>query len=151
MIIDKEVDHGPIIKQEKYSLSGSETAPELTKILFTRGGEMIGEILDDWIAGKIIPHEQDHSKATFTKKLKKEDGLVDLADLAVGQLSEKIWRKYRAYFGWPGIYFMDKNNKRVKITDAEFSFGKFCVKKVIPEGKKEVNWEIFKSNFNTLK
>ncbi len=138
MIIDSEVDHGPIVRQEKYSLSGKEIAPELTKILFTRGGEMIAEILPDWIAEKILPEAQDHTRAIYTKKLKKEDGEIREEDD-----DEMRWRKYRAYQPWPGVFFFDKNGKRVKITAASFSEGKFIIEKVVPEGRNEIIYEKF--------
>src|SRR3989338_8344834 len=86
IVVDSEVDHGPIVLQEKHSLTDEETTPELTKKLFTRGGEILAEILPKWIEGKIIPREQDHTKATYTKKLKKEDGLVDLATESPSEL-----------------------------------------------------------------
>jgi methionyl-tRNA formyltransferase len=137
IVIDNEVDHGPIVIQEKYSLTGAETTPELTKTLFTRGGELLAVILPDWIAGKIKSNEQDHSRATYTKKLKKEDGLIDLNDNPV-----KNYNKFRAYAGWPRTFFF-KNGKRIIITDAELKDGKFLIKKVLPEGKKEISWEDF--------
>ncbi len=137
MVIDKEVDHGPIILQEKYTLTGHETTAELTKILFTRGGEMLGEIINDWITRKITPQEQDHSKATYTQKLKKEDGLVHLDEAPL-----ILYNKFRAYSSWPRIFFF-KNNKRVIITDVVLEDGKFIIKKVLPEGRKEMTWREF--------
>ncbi len=134
MTIDAEVDHGPIIIQEKYPLRGHETEPELTKILFTRGGYLLTEILPDWLAGKITPTEQEHARATYTKKIKKEDGLVELAGDPV-----KNYNKFRAYFHWPRTFFF-KDNKRIIITEATLEDGKFIIKKVIPEGGKEVNY-----------
>ncbi len=145
MVIDKDVDHGPIIKQEVYPLIGTETTPELTKILFTRGGELLAELLPDWIMGKITPREQDHSKATFTKKLKKEDGLVDIEKNS----DKELWAKFRAYTPWPRIFFF-QNGKRIIITDAALENGKFIIKKVIPEGKKEMSWEIFQQSNTSL-
>ena len=135
MMIDKEADHGPIILQEKYLLTDTETTPELTKILFTRGGELLAEVLPSWLSGKITPKEQDHSKATHTKKLTKEDGLIDPEKDG----SEILWRKYRAYMGWPGIYFF-KDGKRIKVTKAKMENGKFVIKKIIPEGGKEKSY-----------
>ncbi len=136
MLIDKDIDHGPIIYQEPYPLIGNETTPDLTRILFTRGGELLADIIPNWIAGNIESREQDHSLASFTKKLSKQDGLVDIAN----DDPQIIWRKYRAYMGWPGIYFMDSNNKRVKITKARFENGKFIIERVIREGKPESNY-----------
>ena len=137
MVIDAEVDHGPIIAQERYLLTGHETGPELTRTLFTRGGEILVEILPDWIAGRIKTKEQDHEKATYTKKLKKEDGLIDLEGDA-----QKNYNKFRAYAVWPRTFFF-KNGKRIIITDAALEGGEFKIKKVLPEGKKEMKYEDF--------
>ncbi len=139
MKIDELVDHGPILAQEIIELYGKEITPELGKALFYRGGEMLSKIIPEYIAGKITPTEQDHTQATFTKKIKKEDGLVDLGV----ELPSVLWQKYRAYYGWPGIYFIDEKNKRVKITDALYEDGMFKIQKVIPEGKKEIRYEDF--------
>lgn len=146
MVIDSQVDHGPIIKQERYLLKGNETEPELTRILFTRGGELLSEILPDWIAGKIKPVEQEHTKATYTKKLTKEDGLIDLNGNA-----KENYNKFRAYIAWPRTFFF-QNGKRIIITEAELqdnpldkARGKqFVIKKVLPEGRREISWEEFK-------
>jgi len=138
IVVDQEVDHGPIVLQEKHMLTGKETTPELTKKLFTRGGELLAEILPEWINGKINPKEQDQSKATFTKKLKKEDGLVDLENEA----PQVLYNKFRAYCAWPRIFFF-RNNKRVIITDATLENGEFKIKKVLPEGKREISFEEF--------
>ena len=138
MVIDELVDHGPIIAQEKYQLHGNETTPELTKILFTRGGELLAEILPDWIAGKIKMQEQNHALATFTQKLKKEDGLIDLDDSSI-----KNYRKFRAYAPWPRTFFF-QNSKRIIITDATLEDNQFTIKKVLPEGRKEIKYEEFK-------
>ena len=134
IVVDSDVDHGPIVSQEKYIISGNETEPELTKILFTRGGEILAEILPEWIKGNITPTEQDHSKATFTQKLKKEDGLIDLNDDAL-----ENYRKFRAYADWPRTFFF-KDGKRMIITEAKLEDKKFVIKKIIPEGGKEINY-----------
>jgi methionyl-tRNA formyltransferase len=63
--------------------------------------------MQDYLDGKIIPRNQDESKATFTKKIRKEDGLVDLEK----ESQKEIYYKFCAFYGWPGIYFM-KNGKR---------------------------------------
>ena len=76
----------------------------------------------------------------------KEDGLIDLLEDGV-----KNYNKFRAYFTWPGTYFFE-NNKRIIIKDAELvndpfdsAEGKhFKIKRVVPEGKKEISWEEFK-------
>ncbi len=44
-----------------------------------------------------------------------------------------------------GLYFL-KNGKRIIITEAELINGEFVIKKVIPEGKKEMDYKEFLRN-----
>ena len=84
---------------------------------------------------------QDHDKATFTKKVKKEDGLIELD----GDPYQNLL-KIRAFNEWPGTYFFaEKNDKqiRVKITDADLNGDKLKINKVIPEGRKEMDYKDF--------
>lgn len=153
MLIDEEMDHGPIIAQEKVALWKEGVLPkasELEETLARRGGQMLAEILPKWIAKEIQTREQDHKSATFTQKITKEDGLIDLDDDA-----EKNYRKIQAFNIWPRAYFfMEKNAKHLKdnkkirviITEAKLEDGKLVIEKVIPEGKKEVPYSVFLKN-----
>ena len=131
-----EMDSGSIIAQEKVAILPDEIAPELRKRLIKIGTELLIKILPEFVAGKIKPTPQDGSLASVCKKIKKEDGLINLG----AELPSEIYRKYCAYWGWPSIYFL-KNGKRIKITDAKLENGQFIIKKVIPEGKKEMDWK----------
>lgn len=141
MELDKEIDHGPIIYQETYEIKNEDTSETLAKTLFTRGGEILADIIPNLT--KEFPERkgQDHSEATFTHKLKKEDGEIKLSDKG-----REIWNKFRAYTPWPGIFYFDEDNKRIKITDMSFDGENIEIKKVIPEGKKEVGYKIFLNN-----
>ncbi|QQG46398.1 MAG: methionyl-tRNA formyltransferase [Candidatus Niyogibacteria bacterium] len=114
MLMDEKMDHGPILTQKElehlifnaqYSILKSELA-EL-------GGKLLAETLPKWLAGEIKPKEQDHSKATYTKKITKEDGHINWSESA-----EIIERKIRALNPWPGTYSF-WNDKRIKILEAE--------------------------------
>jgi len=135
ILLDEKVDHGPILAQEVVAMP--EPIPrthELEDMLAHLGGKLLAETIPQWLANEIDPQEQDHARATFTNMLKKEDGLLNLNDN-----DELNYRKFLAYSDWPSVYFF-KNGKRIKITDAEFKDGTFVIKKVIPEGKKEMNF-----------
>jgi methionyl-tRNA formyltransferase len=81
MRMDKEMDHGPIVASEKVSYEPwPPKSHELGIALVTKGADLLVEILPKWIAGTIKEVEQDHSKATYTKKIIKEDGLINLSD-----------------------------------------------------------------------
>ncbi|OGZ10210.1 MAG: methionyl-tRNA formyltransferase [Candidatus Lloydbacteria bacterium RIFCSPHIGHO2_02_FULL_51_22] len=143
MKMDEEMDHGPILAQRELGQVSSfkfqvATCTELHDALAHLGGALLAETIPKWLAGEITPQEQEHEKATYTKKITKADGLISLDDDA-----EKNYRKFRAYTPWPGLYFFH-NDLRVKITDAGLEDGKFVIKKVIPAGRREMRYEDFK-------
>lgn len=108
---------------------------KLEKQLAELSGEILTEIIPDWIEKKIKPAEQNHSQATYTKKITKEDGKLDLSEP-----TEIIERKIRAFTPWPGAYVF-VNNKRIIITQAEINkTGALKIKRVKPEGKNEMDY-----------
>lgn len=144
MLMDAKIDHGAIVSISKIkSKISNQNAKQLEEKLAELGGQMLVEVIPKWVSGEIKAIEQDHSQATFTKKISKEDGLVDLEK----NKPEIIYRKFLAFQPWPGIYyFTQKNDKklRVIITDMELSeTGGLKINKVKPEGKNEIEYEKF--------
>lgn len=141
--LDEEMDHGPIVAQREATISDwPPYIDELEHSLATLSGELLADIMPDWIAGKISETEQDHNSATFTKKIEKEDGHLSLEDDA-----ETNMRKVRAYAGWPKAFtYFEKGDERIRviITRARIENGEFVIESVIPEGKKEVAYLDFK-------
>lgn len=135
MMLDEEMDHGPILIQDEFEIHPDMRKIDLGVILFEHGADLLVDNLESILNGDIMPIEQDHTSATYTKKIIKTDGELDLGN------DEESWNKYRAYFGYPGVYFFDSNKKRFKVTNAEFVDGKFLIKKVIPEGGKEIEYK----------
>jgi methionyl-tRNA formyltransferase len=98
-LIDELVDHGPILKQEKIGLFGNETYLELEEKLGKLGGKVLREIIINYLDGKIKAIPQDEGKATYTKKISKEDGFLSFDE------GYEIWqRKIRALNPWPSTY-----------------------------------------------
>jgi len=141
MLMDEKIDHGPIVAQGAVPMSDPlPSTPELETVLARAGGKLLAKTIPGWIAGNIDKQEQNHKASTYTKQIKKEDGLVDIEK----EDPEMLYRKFRAYDPWPGIYFF-QNGKRIKITNAKFENREFVVKGVIPEGKQEMSYLDFKS------
>ena len=109
MILDEQMDHGPILAQEEIDLDPKITHSQLRQILAERGAILISNILPEYLAGQIKPEKQDHEAATFSKKLTREDGKIDWYKSA-----KEIERKIRAYEVWPETY-TQLNGFRVKI------------------------------------
>jgi methionyl-tRNA formyltransferase len=146
MQMDKEMDHGPIIAQKEISITEWPIYEIFEENMAREGSRLFVGILDKWVNGKITSKEQNHSQASYTKKINKEDGLLDLnAD------SYTNWRKIQAFHEWPQTYFLithNGKNLRIKITEANFVNGKIEIKKVIPEGSKEMSYEDFCRGYN---
>lgn len=142
MLLDEEMDHGPIVAQKEYaSLNWPPKASKLEAVLARLGGEMLAETLPNFVTGEITPVTQDHSSATYCKKIQKEDGLINL-----NEDSKKNFRKIQAFNVWPRAYFfheMRGKKMRVIITEAEVCEGSLIIKKVLPEGQNETNYEEF--------
>lgn len=109
MLMDEKVDHGPILAQRKEKIYNNDTGKTLHDRLSKKGAELLIEILPNWFEGKIKPQLQDHSKATYTKMLSRNDGRINWTKPA-----DEIERQIRAYYPWPGSW-TKWNGKRLKI------------------------------------
>ncbi len=148
MRIDEKMDHGPIVAQKNVTMIEWTTYEEFEILMAREGANLIASILPDWVAGKIIEKEQNHSSATYTKKMTKEDGLIDLQAENVDPYLN--FRKIQAYHEWPQAYFFIEHTEkkiRVKITAASFKNGELIIEKVIPEGAKEISYKDFQSGY----
>lgn len=142
MLIDEKMDHGPILNTAQMPMPEPlPSNPELVDILTKLGGELLVRTIPAWANGSIEPKEQDHGSATYTHKFSKEDGLISLSDDALTN-----FRKIKAFKPWPRTYFLFNKNgteKKIIITEAEYKDRELVIKRVIPEGKKEMNWHDF--------
>lgn len=146
MQIDEGMDTGAIIAQ-KTSQGEVLGRKELEKTLAVEGAKLFAQILPDWVAGKIKPAAQDDNKATYCKKIEKEDGelQIDLNDLSKNARQNLL--KIKAFEEWPTAYFfLERGGKKIRIiiTDAALENDTLKILKVIPEGKKEMPFEDFK-------
>ncbi|HVM73960.1 MAG TPA: methionyl-tRNA formyltransferase [Candidatus Paceibacterota bacterium] len=142
IVLDEQMDHGPIIAQKTVSFEDwPPCGRDLDALLAQEGGRLLAEYMPKWVRGEISAHEQNHDLATYCYMIKKEDGLIDLNADAYQNLL-----KIRAYDGWPGTYALfekDDREMRVKILDALIVCDALEILRVIPEGKKEMSYKEF--------
>jgi methionyl-tRNA formyltransferase len=131
----KELDAGDILIQESTAIGIDETAIELRPRLIEMGAKLLVDIVPKYLLGTVTPVAQDEERATRTRKIKKEDGRLELDAPA-----RENWNKYRAYADTIGTYFMS-DWRRMKITKASLKGDKFIVERVIPEGKREIPYK----------
>ncbi|MEX0918425.1 MAG: methionyl-tRNA formyltransferase [Candidatus Paceibacterota bacterium] len=143
MVLDKLMDHGPIIGQQTIDISG-QSAGQAGLTLAQAGADLLVDLLPAWLAGKLKAEDQDHHLATFSKKITKTDGLIDPTGEAGGN-----YRRYLALSPTPGTYFFQQTNgqnTRIKITAAHLADNRFIIDRVIPAGKAEMSWIDFSRN-----
>lgn len=133
------MDEGPILAQTVFPLEQDITKPELFEKLAHDGGRLLAETIVPWVRGEILEQEQDSERISYCGKIKKAD-----ADLTSDDDITRD-RKYRAYYGWPGSFIMD-GDLRLKITDAHFDGKIFTIKRIIPAGKKEMDYQQYLDN-----
>ena len=144
--LDEEVDHGPILAKIKEEIKENETTQSVYQRLFSLGSEKLLKILPDYLIGKADLQEQDHTKATFTKKLTRDSGKVDW------QKSDLENESFiRAMFPWPGAWTQTNINKRLKILSAHIEKGKLVLDKVQLEGKNTVTFKQFEEGYPEAK
>jgi methionyl-tRNA formyltransferase len=146
MLLDEELDHGPLIAQKKVAVSPWPPGGyALDELLAHEGGKLLATVLPEWLSGALEARAQNDDVATYCKAFKKEDGLLDLKDDAYKNLL-----KIRAYEGWPVAYtFFERAGKsasrriRVQLLDAHLEGTKLVIDTVKPEGKGKMGYADF--------
>jgi len=99
MLIDSGVDEGKLIAQEQLKIQGL-TNIELTNQLISLSNAMLEKSIPKYISGELIPYSQSTTiKPTFSRKLSKQDGIIDW-----NKSADEIEREIRAYISWPKSY-----------------------------------------------
>ena len=127
MKITEKLDSGPVSKIYKVKLDRNQNTQEISEKLSNLAAEKILDIIDDVLEDKAKFIEQDHSKATYAKKIYKEEGKIDW-----NEEPSKIIGKINGLFPSPGAYF-NFNGERYKILKAEVGSGIGKVGEVISE------------------
>lgn len=168
MLLDKDVDHGPIVSSNNYNLKTTSSYPEAAGDLAIQGAKLLIETLPRYLSGEIKPQEQNHSEATFTKIFSRGDAKINWHNTA-----EKIYNQVRALNPEPGTW-TTWDIKTLKIKEAEVVFdgqethspgkvsgsdgdifvetsrGLLKIKKLQLEGKKELSAKEFINGFPTF-
>ena len=117
MKIVEELDSGPVCNIYKVKLDSNQNSQEISDKLSILAAEKILDNIDDILENKAKFVEQDHSKATYARKINKKEGQIDWR---LG--ASKIIGKINGLFPSPGAFF-SFNGERYKILKAEIGNG----------------------------
>ncbi len=140
MKIVEELDSGPVSNSYKLKLNKNNNAQEISEKLSLLAAEKILDDVDDILEDKAKFIEQDHSKATYAKKIDKKEGQIDWR---LG--ASKIIGKINGLFPSPGAFF-NFHGERYKILKAEIGSGVGLVGEVVSD-----NLEVACGNSQTIK
>jgi len=110
--LNEKMDEGDILTQQKVDILSGESANRLEDRLAEKGAELLAATLNR--IKEIEPRPQDHSRATYAPRIRKEDGLLDWSRGA-----DFIERQIRAFTPWPSSYTY-LGGKRIKILSGQY-------------------------------
>jgi len=117
MKIVEELDSGPVSNVYKVKIDHNHNAQEISEKLSLLAAEKILDNIDEILDDKVKFKDQDHSKATYAKKIEKSEGQIDWNNKA-----SVIIAKINGLFPVPGAFF-NFNGERYKILKAEIGNG----------------------------
>lgn len=141
--MDEKMDHGPIIVQSKEDILPTDDGQTLRDRLFEKSADILVELIDPYLKGKIKPKPQDDDEATFTKTVRKEDGYIDLGKVKGAQAE----RFMRAMAPWPGAWTKTSDGKRLKLLKAHLNGESLILDEVQLEGKNPVSYPQFEAAY----
>lgn len=166
MMLVAAMDEGPLLGQGSVQLNDKITTPELTDKLIILSHELLVAHVPEYLNGTLHPQPQAETKpATYSRKLSKEDSIVDWHKPAV-----VIEREIRAFITWPKTRTQFGNLEviltKAHVIDAQGEPGTttvidkqpvvFCgqqalvLERVKPAGKQEMTGEAFIAGYKHL-
>lgn len=108
MVMNEKMDEGDIIDVAKIRIAPDEN----TETLFGKFAEISGSFAIETIkqlnAAIIEPYAQDGSRATYCKKITKEEGFLDFTKAA-----RDLYHLYQGLTPWPGVYTLYNGKKLI--------------------------------------
>ena len=111
MLMEPGLDSGPILLQKKLKILKNDDSISIHNKLSYLTADCLLHAVDKYLKGKLKPRKQNPLKASYAKKLMKEEGSIDWK-----MSSFKIYDKLRAFRPFPGVYAI-LNGFKLKIID----------------------------------
>jgi len=113
MILDEQMDHGPILSQKKVKILSHDDFATLHDKLADLGAKLLIDTLPKYLGGQLQGKKQKDAEATYCQLIKKEDGKIDWHKSA-----KEIECQIRAFTPWPGA-FTNWEGSNLKIIKSE--------------------------------
>lgn len=115
MQVVKEMDAGAVADCERVRIENTDTSPVVRAKVGQAVVPLLRRNLQASLLGGLKFEPQDAGRATFCRKIAKEDGALDF-----GQSAAAMHARLRAFTPWPGGYF-DHREFRIKVGRCSFA------------------------------
>jgi len=134
----EKFDAGPILVQEKIAIQPDDTRLTLYTKLFDLGAKMLIDTLPQLASGSIHPSSKSivnrPSSIIYAKQITRQDGFLpwneffqvisNIQNSIPNKLNIEHWtldieRKLKAFAGWPGVWTINPDGKRIKLISLE--------------------------------
>lgn len=114
MEVVRRLDSGPIIDCEEVGIELHEPRVSLRDKVSRAAVLLLWRNLPKLLSGKVESLPQDEGAATYTRLLRKEDGVLDFR-----KKGKILVNRIRAFSGWPGAFF-ELDGRCLKVGSARF-------------------------------
>jgi len=128
MLMDEGLDTGDILKIETIEIAPDEMVESLFNRLTQVATTLTLDVLKNY--DSLNPQKQDDSLATHCIKITKANGKVEFEN------AELLYRKYKAYTPWPGIYL--ESGLKLKEIALESKEGSFKAGEILSIDKESI-------------
>jgi methionyl-tRNA formyltransferase len=108
------MDEGPVYCSHEIKISKSDNKIDLESKLVSLCVKNLENDLSNILNNKLSLEEQNNDEASYCSKIDKLSGKTDFTK----ESTKEIFQKFKAFIGWPGLYF-EKNNIAIKIHGLE--------------------------------
>ena len=110
MRMDDGMDEGPVYCSHDVEILKSDNKIDLENKLTSLCIKNLGNDLHNILNNKLTLVNQNNDEASYCSKIDKLSGKIDFTK----ESTKEIFQKFKAFIGWPGLYF-EKNNTPIKI------------------------------------
>lgn len=121
MYMNDNMDEGDILNIQEIDIDPNDTTTDIFEKFALFWPSLLVHTLEWIIEWRIISKKQDHTQATYCKKITKEEWKIDFQN----EDGPTIYNKYRAYFVWPWVYSF-YNKKKIQFTQITFEANDDC-------------------------
>ena len=110
MRMSRGMDEGPIYCSYEIEILESDNRVDLENKLVSLCIKNLQNDLHNILNSRLILIKQNNNDASYCSKIDKLSGKIDFTK----ESTREIFQKFKAFVGWPGLYF-EKNNIAIKI------------------------------------